>query len=180
MTALWVTLAILLPLVLIAAWLLTLVGLPGNWIMVGVVVLYALLVPDDRRVDVGWPVVAVLVGLAVVGEIVEFGAGAAGTSRAGGSKRGAAMALLGSIVGGVAGLFVGLPIPVVGSFVGALLFAGAGAFLGALIGEYWEGRTMEDSVPIGVGAFWGRLLGTLAKTMVGAVMIVVTVVALVL
>jgi hypothetical protein len=80
----------------------------------------------------------------------------------------------------VAGLFVGLPIPVVGSFVGALLFAGAGAFLGAMIGEYWEGRTMEDSVPIGVGAFWGRLLGTLAKTMVGAVMIVVTVVALVL
>ncbi len=180
MTALWVTLAILLPLVLVAAWLLTLVGLPGNWIMVGIVALYALLVPVERRVDVGWGVVLVLVGLAVLGEIVEFGAGAAGTSRAGGSKRGAAMALLGSIVGGVVGLFVGLPIPVVGSFLAALLFASVGAFLGAMIGEYWEGRTMEVSVPIGVGAFWGRLLGTLAKTMVGAVMIAVTIIALVL
>ena len=68
------------------------------------------------------------------------------------------------------GLFVGVPIPVVGSVVGAVLFAGLGALLGAMLGELAAGRSLATSWKVGRAAFWGRLLGTLAKALIGAVM----------
>ncbi len=68
----------------------------------------------------------------------------------------------------------------IGSIVAAVLFAGLGAMVGALIGESWKGRGLGESWQVGKAAFWGRLLGTLAKVVVGSVMVVVAVVALVL
>lgn len=175
MNAFW---ACLLVTILLAGWLITVLGMPGNWLMAAAVAGYVLLVPEQSPVAIGWPV-AVAVGLlAAVGELLEFVAGAFGVAKAGGSKRGAVLALLGSMVGGIAGMFIGLPIPIVGSLVAALLFAGLGALAGAVIGEQWHGHGLDKSWQIGKAAFWGRLLGTLAKTTVGAVMIVVVVAAL--
>ena len=73
---------------------------------------FALLVPyeDDRRLTVSWTVVIVLAGLALLGEILEFAAGAWGASRAGASRRGTTLALIGSIVGGLIGVAIGLPV----------------------------------------------------------------------
>ncbi len=65
-----------------------------------------------------------------------YGAGQAGT--------------WGAVIGALAGLFF-LPL-------GLLL----GPFLGALIGELWAGRSLEDSVRAG----WGGLLGTLGSIVV--------------
>ena len=48
-----------------------------------------------------------------------------------------------------------------------------GTFLGAWIVELLVGKEMGHSVQIGVGAAKGRLLGTLAKTLVGVVMLTV-------
>ena len=121
----------------------------------------------------GWTVVAVILGLALLGELLEFPASAMGAVKGGGSKRGAALALGGSVVGGMVGLAVGVPIPLVGSLVAAVLFGGLGALLGAMVGETWKGRDLDQSWRVGKSAFWGRLLGTLAKTMVGSVMVVV-------
>jgi len=78
------------------------------------------------------------------------------------------------------GLFVGLPIPLVGSLAAALLFGGAGALAGAFLGESWKGRDFDTSMEVGKAAFVGRLLGTLAKMIISSVMVVVTLVALVL
>ena len=61
---------------------------------------------------------------------------------------------------------------------GAVLFAGLGAFGGAVIGEQWKGRTFDESVKVGHAAFLGRLLGTVGKIMIGAVMIALIVAAL--
>ena len=119
-----------------------------------------------------------MVVLAALGELLEFLAGALGVTKAGGSRRGAILALVGSLAGGIVGLFVGLPIPVVGPIVGAMLLAGAGAFAGAVLGEQWKGRSFDDSWRIGKAAFWGRLLGTVVKTAIGAVMVGATIVAL--
>ncbi|MBN2580301.1 MAG: DUF456 domain-containing protein [Pirellulales bacterium] len=170
--------AFLLVLIVLFGWLLTLVGLPGNWLMVAAVIVYALLIPQQSPAGLGWGVVAALVVLAALGELLEFLAGALGAAKAGGSRRGAVLALAGSMVGGIVGLFVGLPIPLVGSLLGAVLLAGAGAFIGAVVGEQWKGRSLDDSCRIGRAAFWGRLLGTAAKTAVGAAMVVTTIVAL--
>ncbi|MBN2291963.1 MAG: DUF456 domain-containing protein [Pirellulales bacterium] len=171
--------AILLILVLMCFWLLTVVGMPGNWMMVAATALYAWLVPEDAATSLGWGVVLAVALLAGFGELLEAIAGALGVAKAGGSRRGAVLALLGSLAGGIVGMFVGLPIPVVGPLVAAVLFAGTGALIGAMLGEQWKGRNLDESWAVGKGAFWGRLLGTLSKVFVGSIMIVIVGVALV-
>ncbi len=69
--------------VLAAGWFMTLLSLPGNWLMVLGAALYALLVPDPWRVDVSWIAVGVVLAVAVLGEVLETLAVAMGTSRAG-------------------------------------------------------------------------------------------------
>ena len=51
--------------------------------------------------------------------------------------------------------------------------------LGALVGEQWKGRGMDESLQVGWAAFWGRLLGTIGKLLCGTLMIVVILAALV-
>jgi len=99
--------ALLLVIVLLAGWVLTLVGMPGNWLMVAAAAVYMFLVPEQSSLHIGWQVVAVL-------------------------------------------------------------------------GEQWKGRTLDASWQVGKAAFWGRLLGTLGKTAVASVMVVVAAAALVL
>ncbi len=89
------------------------------------------------------------------------------------------MALAGSILGGFLGLIVGLPVPLLGPVLAAVLFAAAGAMAGAMLGEIQSGRDLPTSWRIAKLAFWGRLAGTAAKLLVGAVMIAVVVIALV-
>lgn len=170
----------LLVVAVIAGLLLTLVGLPGNWLMVIAVAIYAYAVRDAGGASIGVNVAIVVAVLAVVGELLEFAAGAWGAKRAGGSRRAAALALLGSVAGGIVGAIVGLPIPIVGPILAAVLFAGAGALAGAFAGELWKGRTVEEGWVVGRAAFHGRLLGILAKLGVGLIMLIIIVAALVL
>jgi hypothetical protein len=173
---------LLLIVLVITGWLLTLFSLPGNWVIVASAAVFAWLVPADGTSGIGmsWTAVLALVGLAILGEIVEFAAGALGASRAGGSKRGAVLAMFGSMIGAVIGGIVGLPIPVVGSVLAAILFAGCGALIGAMLGEWWKGRGLAQALEVGQGAFWGRLLGTLAKTTIATVMAAVALVSAIL
>lgn len=174
MTALY---ALLLILVMVVAWLLTLLGLPGNWVMVAAAAVYAAFAPVTQPAGLGWEIVAVLVGLALVGELIEFIAGAAGVAKGGGSRRGALLAIVGSVVGAILGAGVGIPIPVIGPIVAAILFAALGAMVGAMIGEHSVGRTAEATWQIGKAAFWGRLFGTLAKATIGAAMVATAILA---
>jgi uncharacterized protein len=155
------------------AWLTSLVTLPGNWLIVGFAALFAWLMPSDPQHGLTWTSVAVLLGLAVVGEVIEFGAGAAGAAKHGASKRGVALSMVGAIVGSILGLMVGTPIPVIGSFVMALVGGAAGAFGGAYLGESWKGRPEEQRVAVGRGAFAGRIWGTVGKLAVGAIMLAI-------
>ena len=59
--------------------------------------------------------------------------------------------------------------------IAAIVFAGLGAAAGAVMGESLLGRNWNDSRSIGVAAFRGRVLGTLAKMIVGSVMVAVAV-----
>ncbi|MFP4144389.1 MAG: DUF456 family protein [Phycisphaeraceae bacterium] len=114
-----------------------------------------------------------LLGLAVLGEIIEFIAGAAGAAKAGGSKRGAAGAIIGGIVGAILGT-AAIPIPVVGTLVGAALGAGAGSILGDL----WAGREWDITWAAGRGAAIGRFWGALGKLIVAVLMWLVTLAAI--
>jgi uncharacterized protein YqgC (DUF456 family) len=155
------------------AWLTTLVALPGNWLIAGFAALFAWLVLPEAGRGVTWRTVAVLIGLAVLGEVVEFVAGAAGAAKQGASKRGVALAMIGAVVGSILGIAVGAPIPILGSFVMALLGGAAGAFFGAYVGEAWKGRPHDARIAAGRGAFSGRIWGTVGKLAVGVVMLVI-------
>ncbi len=174
--------ALLLIVVLLAGWLLTLLGMPGNWLMVVATAIYAFLTSAQSHAAVGWKVVVLLVVLAALGEVIELMAGATGAARAGGSRRAAILALLGSIGGAMFGIVAGLPVvPILfaGPIIAALLFAGLGAMAGAILGEIWAGRNLDASWQVGRAAFWGRLLGTLGKLLIGAVMVAVVLAALI-
>ena len=144
-------------------------GLPGTWLMVLFPVLLKWLQPD--QIMVSWTVLGVAVGLAALGEVLEFVLGAAGARRTGGATRGAVLALAGSIVGGIMG--VALPVPLVGSLLGACL----GAFVGALLGDLWAGRTLFQSLAAGRGAAIGQLWGTVLKLAIGALIAVMLAIA---
>ena len=122
--------------------------------------------------------VVVLAVLAGIGELLELATSALGTRKAGGSRKGALLAVVGSFVGSIAGVILGFPIPVVGSLVGALLFAGCGAMLGAYLGERWDGKENREAWRVGITSFWARLVGSFAKLLVGLIMIAVVSVAM--
>ena len=177
MSVVW---AILLMLIVIVCWALSIIGLPGNWLILVAAGVYAFLVPDEHHAMAWWLAVGILLVLAILGEIVEMLAAAVGVRRHGGSRRGALLSFVGAMTGALIGLFVGLPIPVVGSIVAAVLFACVGALLGAFLGEQWKGRSIDESLKVGHAAFWGRLAGTAGKMALGCVMVAVVAVALAL
>jgi uncharacterized protein YqgC (DUF456 family) len=169
----------LLVLLLTGEWVMTLFSLPGNWLMVVTFAGFAAWAyPLHGAASKGWIYAGVLAALALAGELIELGASAAGVAK-GGSKRGAVLAMIGALIGSIVGAGLGVPIPVVGSVVGVLLGASAGAMAGAMLGETWKGKGLADSAKIGTAAFLGRLLGTGAKLICGAIMAAVaTLVAL--
>ena len=170
----WLTLFILL---IAGCWTLNLIGMPGNWMIVGLAVIWILLGPEGYRFS--WIVVAVLATLALIGEAIEFSASVLGTKKLGGSGRGATLSVVGSVVGGILGAIFGIPVPIplIGMLIGSVLFAAVGAWIGAMIGEHWVGKPVKESMQIGGAAFLGRLLGTLGKLMLGSSMAVISIAA---
>lgn len=152
-------------------WLSNLLSLPGNWVLLGLVGLFAWLVPPEGSRGITGTTVAILLALAVVGEIVEFATGAVGAAKQGASRRSVWLSLVGALVGSIGGAMVGAPIPVVGSMAAALLGGSVGAFGGAYWGEVTSERTHAKGVAVGKAAFIGRLWGTVGKFAVGAVML---------
>src|SRR5881296_4339747 len=83
-------------------------GLPGLWIMVAGIVGYGWL--TDFR-SVGVATIGAALGLAFLGEIVEWWLGFRITRTFGASRRSA----WGALVGGIVGAVLGVPVPIVGS-----------------------------------------------------------------
>ncbi|MFO0012761.1 MAG: DUF456 family protein [Planctomycetota bacterium] len=164
---------VLLTLVNILAWLSNLVSLPGNWLILIVSGVYAWFFPEQAGSGMGWIGLSILAGCAVLGEVIEFAAGAALAGKRGGSRRGMALAVVGTAVGSLAGAMVSLPIPILGPIVGALAGGAGGAFAGAWVGEVWKGKSVAEGAHIGTAAMIGRLLGTSGKLVVGAIMVVI-------
>ncbi|MFG0263293.1 MAG: DUF456 family protein [Novipirellula sp. JB048] len=159
--------AVLLLVVCIVGWGLNLVTLPGNWIAVAAMALYAWLGPEEGRLALGAATLVTAFLFALLGEIVEFAAGALGAQKAGASRRSTLYAVVGSMAGALIGAVVGIPIPIAGPILAAILFGGLGATAGAIYGEWSDGRSWRESWTVGHAAFWGRTFGTLGKFVCG-------------
>jgi len=168
MLYLWSVLLILLN----SVWLVLVVfGLPGNWLIVISTCLFAWWRWADGVFSI-YTLLAITV-LAAAGELIEFLAGAGGAKRAGASWRGSIGALIGAVTGAILGTFI-LPIP----FLGTLMGACVGAGLGALGLEFAGGRQMHDSLRQGIGAGIGEFLGITTKFILGIfIWLIVTVAA---
>jgi len=96
-----------------------------------------------------------LAAMAALTYVVEFAASVLGVKKYGGSKR----AMIGAALGGVAGLFLGIP--------GILL----GPFVGAVIGELSMQRSLDEASRAGFGTVVGLAIGVAGKLAIGIAMI---------
>lgn len=156
--------SVLVLLLLLGGLVLVPLGLPGVWVMV------AVLLGMTVAGTVGWTTWAVLLGLAVVAELLELAVLGCMGRRYGGSRR----AFWASILGGVAGATVGFPVPVLGPLVGGV----AGTFLAAAAVTLWETRSVEDASRVGWGVALARGFAVALKTAVGVVVLVTGALAL--
>jgi len=167
MLYLWSTLLILLN----SVWLVLVVfGLPGIWLIVISTCLFAWWRWADGVFSI-YTLLAITV-LAVLGELVEFLAGAGGAKRAGAGWRGSIGALLGALTGAIFGTVL-LPIPLLGTLIGACVGAGLGAWGLELSG----GRKLQDSARFAMGAGIGEFLGITSKFILGILIWLIVAVA---
>lgn len=147
--------------------LITLVGLPGTWLMIAGALIIMLCNPLWNDTPIwSWTIIGVALGLGVCGEILETAAAGLGAKAGGGTKRGMLGAILGSMIGAFVATFT-IPIPLVGTLVGAIV----GAFAGALLGEltHNEIATKGELAKSATGAAIGRVMGILGKSGIAAV-----------
>lgn len=98
----------------------------------------------------------IVLGIAViVVQVLDFIIPIWGTQKTGGSKAG----VRGSVIGLLAGFFMGP--------WGILI----GPFVGALFGELLVGKTSQKAIKAALGTFLGLLVGTIFKLMLGGIMI---------
>jgi uncharacterized protein YqgC (DUF456 family) len=152
---------ILLCLAMLAGLVITPLGLPGNWLILGCGVIYGFV---TQWTKFEWPFIVLLLAAAVIGEIIEAVSSALGAKKFGASTGGTIAAIVGSIVGLILGTSL---FPVIGSLMGAF----AGAFLGAYLYEYIKLRDRDQAMRAGMGAFLGRTAATVVKEIIGVVMV---------
>ncbi len=132
-------------------------GLPGTWVIIGIVGLWAIF---NETSGLGWSFFLPLIALAAFGELAEFFAGHIGTKRFGGSTRGSVGGMIGALIGAIfcAPLFFGF---------GALLGALGGGFLGCFIVEKLSKADNACAARAAWGATLGRFGGFVIKLGVG-------------
>jgi uncharacterized protein YqgC (DUF456 family) len=148
---------------------LTLVTLPGLWLIVGAAAVYAWL---TGGVYLGMVPLVVLLAMAAGAEVAELVFGGRGAKKAGGTAWGVGGGLAGGLLGGLL-LTPLIPMPVLGTMIGICL----GTFLGAFGLELLMGKPVNHSLRIGVGALKGKFAGILGKVLIGMAMFVLVAVA---
>lgn len=140
------------------------IGLPGNFF---ILLLSTLLAWYYKFEIIKLNILIILLVLALAGELLEFVLGIIGSKR----KKSSNQAIVGSIICSIIGAIVFAPL-----FFGfgAVVGAFAGAFFGAFIVEYIKNKNISVAYQSGLGAFLGRLGGTLVKSVIGVIMITIT------
>lgn len=148
----------------VAGLFLDLLGLFGNWVILGAVGA-AWVATGFERFSV-WTLF-ILAGLAILGEVLEFLGASVGAKKFGASRKATLPVLAGCILGAV----LGTPVfPILGSVVGACL----GAFIAATVFEYVVAEKRPGAAAwTGLGAALGKVAGLLAKLAVGFAMLFV-------
>jgi uncharacterized protein len=141
-------------------------GLPGLWVMVGGILAYGWLTGFRT---VGVVMIAIVLGIAFLGEIIDNWLGFRYAKRYGGSTRSG----WGALIGGLIGAITGVPVALIGSVIGAFL----GSFIGAALFEYTYSRHTGVAARAGWGAVMGRIAAAAVKIALGVVIAIIGVFA---
>lgn len=156
---------VLLSLILLLCIFSIVLGLPGEIILLGIVLVYGLI---NDFVTFGTAELLILAAAAALGQVGEFLLGYRVTARTGASRG----ANISSIVGG---LVLGIAMAPIGFGLGALIGAFAGAWGGAFAWEYLAtGGNTPQALSSARGAFHGRALGFLLRISLGIFMLIFT------
>ena len=128
--------------------LLSTVSISGSWLITIAACLASILREDPFP---GLATIAVFLLLSLIVEAMEALSGYWGVKRRGGSRLAGMVALVGSIVGFVAGSLI--PIPIVGPLIGMLCCS----FVGVFAVEYWRLRSVEHARSIAEGSVFARV-----------------------
>ena len=147
-------------LILALAALLVIIGLAGTVLPVlpGVLLVFGglfLAAWAEGFARVGAAGLSIIAFLALLAFVADFVASLLGARRVGASPR----ALLGASLGGIVGVFFGIP--------GLLL----GPFLGAVLGELWARGGIAKAGKVGIGTWIGLLVAAVAKVVIAFAMI---------
>lgn len=139
-------------------------GLPGLWLIV--VVTLGLVLGGKLTWTFGLVVAAAALTVEVAEIVIlkRFGQAFGGSSKA----------FWGAVVGGLAGLFVGVPVPLIGPVITAFL----GTFLGAGVVTWFETMSLERSARVGWGVLLARTAAVAMKVTAAVAVIGATAVAL--
>jgi len=152
-----ITYQVLLCLLTIGGIAMILFTLPGTWVIVLAAFLYSLV--RDFQAGSDWTVIILLAVFAVTGEVVEFVAGALGAKK----QDVPTGAIVCSMVGGIAGALIGVPVFLVGALLGLLL----GTFLGALIYMLLKDGRVGVALKNAWAVLTSRVISIFAKTAIG-------------
>jgi uncharacterized protein YqgC (DUF456 family) len=147
--------------------ILSLISLPGLWLMTAVAAIYAVLTHERF---IGIDTLLVLLALALLAELLELLLSGAAARQAGGGRKASIGAIVGGIIGGIG--FSIIPIPIVATILGI----GVGTFVGAFAMEWYDGSHPSHSLRVGWGAVKGRAYGFVGKLSVGGIMMLVIIV----
>lgn len=141
---------------------LTMIGLPGNFLILLTALGYGYW---EGFSHFNTTFLSVLFAAFIVGETVEFVAGALGAKREKASGWTITAAVLGAIVGGAVGTSI---VPLIGSFLGAM----AGAFAASYGVEYGKTKDAAKAIRVAQSVMVGQIVGMIAKFAVGIGMVV--------
>ena len=147
-------------LVLFSGIFLSALGLPGAVLILINAVAYAFVTGFAR---IGFTVILILVVMAIVAELLDFGLGMIGTVRFGISRRGIWAALFGSLAGAIILIpfFLGL-----GVLIGIFLGGSAVVFVMGML----KRRKQKPAFRPGIGAMLGGMTGIAVKGMLSIAM----------
>lgn len=137
-------------------------GLPGIWLIFGNAVVYSV-ITDYQRGRSDLRVLFVVLFLAVLAEIMEYGVSVIGARKLDVSRN----TIIASLIGGLVGALIGFPIIIVGSLIGLFL----GVFLGAFGYAFYVERDWRKAFNQALAAFFSRVAAMFLKTIIGLAMV---------
>ncbi len=169
-------------LVLLAGVLAAVMGLPGTTLILIDAIVYSAISGWER---LPWWVLLILGVMAVIAESSDSLIAAMGAKAGGGSNKTSAVVLVGTIIGAIVGgavlspilSLLGLAGGPIGFLVGIVLPPLVGGLAGGFFSAYYyekrSGKSREEALQAGWGAFLGRMGAGLMKALVGCVMIAI-------